>query len=99
MNVAWRPAPTNSVVVQARQASEAGEINSLESIPGPLNSLQIRALGTEALHVNGGTLHRLKRVGIECLSNGPFLACPMWWLGRARMAGEYKYWQKFPDTK
>ena len=37
-------ASRNSVVVPARQATQAGGIDSLESIPGLLKSLKIRAL-------------------------------------------------------
>jgi hypothetical protein len=78
MYVAWRLGPTYSVVLQARQASCAGGSDSLESIPVPLKSLQNRALGTEALHVNGGRSHRVSGVvGIKWLSHWQFLACPM----------------------
>jgi hypothetical protein len=39
----------NRVIVPARQATEAGGIHSLESIPGPHKHLKIRALLTDHL--------------------------------------------------
>ncbi len=41
---AWRASMTTLFVVPARQATEAGEIDSSESIPGLHKHLQIRAL-------------------------------------------------------
>jgi hypothetical protein len=42
--VAWRPGTITLFVFLVRQATQAGGIDSLESIPGLLQRLQIRAL-------------------------------------------------------
>jgi hypothetical protein len=42
--VAWRAGTTNRVIVMAHQATKAGVIGSLESIPGPHKHLKVRAL-------------------------------------------------------
>ncbi len=41
--IAWRAGTITLFVVQARQATNAGGIDSLKSIPGVLNRLQIQA--------------------------------------------------------
>ncbi len=47
--VAWQAGTTNRVAIPARQAKLAGGIDSLESIPGLLKSLQIWALWWDKL--------------------------------------------------
>jgi hypothetical protein len=42
--VAWRAGTTNSVIVQGHQATQADGISALQSIPGLLKRLQIRAM-------------------------------------------------------
>ncbi len=67
LNDLWGLGPSwNRIVVPARPATQAGGIGSLESIPGILNSLKIRALN---ISVNDSRNSELKKSGSDVVES------------------------------